>query len=395
MSMFRQATAIFRINMGTLTQRLGSSFVVVAGIAGVVGVLVSVLALGNGLQQTFAATGRADRAIVIAKGAFSEGNSLLSQDAVSTVASAAGVSKDAAGHALVSREFVTQLRLVALADRVPKNVILRGMEPRGLAIRPELRIVEGRAFQAGRHEVMVGRVLQSQFDGLRIGDSVPIQNDRWTIVGSFRVEGGGAHDSEIMGDAASLLSVYHRANYQSMIVRLSTPSSEARLEAALAKNPSLSVEVHREDQYFADQSKGIVRLLKALGYFVGAIMAIGAVFAALNTMYSAVDAQLTMLATLRALGFKASAVLIAIFWESFLLALIGALAGTAMAWLLFNGHTVNMMGSIGSQTVFTLHISAQMLVLGAAWSILIGFIGGLFPALRAARMPVSVALREI
>src|SRR5450432_1670426 len=164
--MFRQATAIFRINMGTLTQRLGSSSVVVAGIAGVVGVLVSVLALSNGLQQTFAATGRADRAIVIAKGAFSEGNSLLSQDAVSTMASADGVSKDAAGHALVSREFVTQLRLVALADRVPKNVILRGVEPRGLAIRPELRIVEGRAFQPGRHEVMVGRVLQSQFDDL-------------------------------------------------------------------------------------------------------------------------------------------------------------------------------------------------------------------------------------
>jgi putative ABC transport system permease protein len=392
MSILGQSLIVFQMNLKTLPQRLGSSFVVVAGIAGVVGVLVSVLALGNGLQQSFTATGRTDRAIIVAKGSFAESGSVMGQDAASTIAGAAGIAKDAIGQPLVSREFLAQIPLVAEADRVSKNVALRGVEPAGLALRPEMRVVEGREFKPGLHEVMVGSALQSQFGHLTVGDSVRIQNEAWRVVGRFTA-GGGSHDSEIIGDAATLLSAFHRTGYQSIIVRLSGPIQS--LEAALKANPSLSVEVHREDQYFADQSKGIVRLLKSLGYFVGGIMAVGAIFAALNTMYAAVNAQLVMLATLRALGFRAFAVLAAIFMESFLLALIGAALGTLVAWLLFSGHTINMLGASGNQSVFVLHITLSMFVLGAAWSIVIGFAGGLFPALRAVRLPVATALREL
>jgi putative ABC transport system permease protein len=203
------------------------------------------------------------------------------------------------------------------------------------------------------------------------------------------------HDSEIIGDSTTLRSAFHRTGYQSIIVRLSGTGALSALERSLAGNPSLSVEVHREDEYFADQSKGIVRLLKALSYFVGGIMAVGATFAALNTMYAAVNAQLVVIATMRALGFRASAVLAAIFLESFLLALAGAILGTAIAWLLFSGHTINMLGGSGNQSVFTLQITLSMLLLGAIWSIVIGFAGGLFPALRAARLPVATALREL
>lgn len=392
MNIFRQAMRIFLINLKTLSQRLGSSFVVVAGIAGVVGVLVSVLALGNGLQQSFAATGRADRAVVVAKGAFAESSSLVGQDAAGTIAGAPVIAKDSAGQPLVSREFLAQLPLIAEADGIPKNVALRGVEQAGLALRPEVRVVRGREFRPGLHELMIGGSLESQFHHLAVGDSVRIQNDAWRIVGVFTA-GGSAHDSEIIGDAATLRSAFHRTGYQSVIVRLSGPIRT--LEAVLKADPSLSVEVHQEDQYFADQSKGIIRLLKSLGYLVGGIMAVGAAFAALNTMYAAVNAQMIMLATLRALGFGASAVLASIFLEAFFLALIGACLGTGVAWLLFNGHTVNMLAGGGTQAVFALRITLPMFVLAAAWSILIGFAGGLFPALRAVRLPVATALREL
>jgi len=394
MRLLRQTFVIFELNLKTISQRLGSSLVVVAGIAGVVGVMVSVLALGNGLQQSFATTGRPDRAIIVAKGAFGESGSQVSADAASTIASAAGAAKDGAGRPAVSREFLAQLPLVAEADHVSKNIALRGVETAGLVLRPEIRIVQGRTFKPGLHEVIVGSSLQSQFQHLTVGGTVPIQKEAWRIVGSFQA-GGGTHDSEIIGDSATLLSAFHRTAYQSIVLRLSGTGALSALEKSLAANPSLSVEVHREDRYFADQSKGIVRLLKALGYFVGGIMAVGATFAALNTMYAAVNAQLVVIATMRALGFRAFAVLAAIFLESLLLALVGAFLGTAVAWLLFSGHTVNMLGGSGNQSVFTLHITLSMLLLGAVWAIAIGFVGGLFPALRAARLPVATALREL
>lgn len=393
MTIFRQVIAVAAINLGSLPQRLGASLVVIAGIAGVVGVLVSVLALGRGLEQTFATTGRPDRAIVTAKGALSESSSSLQRDVVFAVQDAPSLVKDTAGKPIYSTELLTQVRSRELSDGVVKNISLRGIGSQGMVLRKEINIAQGRMFRAGLHEVIVGIPLQAQFQHMNVGDSLVIQNSNWTIVGGFATVGGSAHDSEVIGDAASLLSTFHRSNFQSITVQLTDPAALTMFAAALVSNPSLSVEVHREDRYFADQVKAITKLLNTVGYTVGGIMAIGAVFAALNTMYAAVSAQSLVIATLRGIGFNAVAILVAVFVEVLALAVIGAATGTAVSWLLFNGHTLDMLSGAGNQAVFTLHISPQLAVLGSIWALIIAFIGGLFPAVRAARLPVAAALR--
>ena len=395
MKIFPQVRAVCAVNLRSLSQRLGASIVLVAGIAGAVGVLVTVLALGRGLEQSFANTGKPDRAIVTSKGALSEGSSSLQREVAFAAPDARGLKKNAQGKPVLSMEVLTQIRLEALSDGVLKNVSLRGIGPLALALRPEIRLVEGRMFRPGLHEIVVGVPLQGQFKHLALGDAVTIQGSPWTIVGSFESHDGGAHDSEIFADAVSLLSVFHRTNFQSITVQLQNADAIKPFAAALAANPSLSIEVQREDLYFAEQSKAIVRLLTSVGYVIGVIMAVGAVFAAMNTMYAAVSAQALFIATLRAIGFDAGAVLVAIFVEALALAVSGALVGTAIAWLLFSGHSINMLSSGQNQTIFALHISSQLAVLGVVWALVMGFAGGLFPAIRAARLPVVEALRAM
>jgi putative ABC transport system permease protein len=380
MNQLRQIGAAIEINLGSLGQRIGASLVVVIGIAGVVGVLVTVLAMGQSLHRTMATTGRADRAIILAKGAQSESSSSIPRDSAVTLAETGKPGAD--GKPIASMEMLVQTRLTA-RDGQTKNVSVRGVGPLAGSLRPEVKIAQGRMFRPGLQELVVGRNLGIKFPNLEPGDHIQFQNGAWTIA-----SGGSAHDSEILGDADTLLAAFHRNAFQSVTIALDGPDGLARLNALIAANPALVVEAKREDIFFAAQSGAFTRVLTVIGLFVGVTMAIGAVFSALNTMYAAVSAQSVEIATLRAIGYNGTAVLVGVFCEALALALAGAVLGITVAWLIFNNHTLST-GSV----VYALHIDFPLAMLGIVWALAIGTLGGLFPAIRAARMPVAEALR--
>jgi putative ABC transport system permease protein len=391
--MFKQIRSAAAIQLGSLPERWGASLVVVIGIAGVVGVLITVLAMGQAIQRTAAATGVSDRAVVTAKGTGSEGNSVLSRAVAQAVAASPGLRRTASGEPLLTMEMLTQLRSVSRRDGLVKNVTLRGVGPLAMAVRPDIHVTSGRMFRPGLREVIVGKSLPPQFHGLGVDDHLRLQDGDWTIVGTFSTSGDGLHDSEVFGDAATLMSAYHRANYQSITVQLTSVAALTSFSTALAANPSLPVAVTRESEFFTRQGGGMGRTLIAIGSFVGAIMAIGALFSAVNTMYTAISAQAVQIATLRALGFRGGAVLTAVFLEAQLLALLGALCGIAIAWWLYNGLSLDTLsGSLG-QLVYTIRITPALAALGVVWALVIGLLGGLFPAIRSARRPVAEALR--
>ena len=391
MNAFGQITAVTGMSLRTLPQRLGTALVIVVGIAGVVGVLVAVLALASGLRQTLANTGRADRVIVLSSSANSEMTSSLAREEVLTIMDAPGIRKGADGKPVASTDVITAVKLKRRSDDLPVNVILRGIGPQGLALRPEVRLVDGRPFQAGVRELLVGRAAQAQFNGLAVGEVLHFRNSDWTVVGSF--DSGDSQESGLLGDAQTVLSAYSRNSYQSLTAQLESPQGFDRFKDALTTNPTLSVKVERESDYYAAQTKGRSDGLFRIGYIVGTIMALGALFGALNAMYAAVSARSLEIATLRALGFGASAVVISVFIEALLLALAGGLLGAGCAWLLFNGHAINTSFGSNTQTVFSSTVTPGLLALGVIWALAIGILGGLLPAIRAARMPVAAALQ--
>jgi putative ABC transport system permease protein len=273
---------------------------------------------------------------------------------------------------------------------------LRGVSPEAFELRPELRLVEGRIFRSGVRELIAGRAAQARFHGLAVGNHVLFDNNDWLVVGAFD-SGGGAHDSELLADASTVLSVYQRTAYNSVTVKLTGPGALEALHKKLTSDPTLSVVVNQETAYYEQQSHSFAAVLALIANVVGVIMAIGAIFAALNTMYSAVSARTVEIATLRAIGFGPLAVVISVIVEALVLALIGALAGAALAWAFFDGHTVSTIAGGGglSQVVFHLHIGRALIVTGIIWACVVGLVGGLLPAIRAARLPVATALRAI
>ena len=390
--MFQQFLAVCSVLLTGLRSQAGNSFVAVVGIAGVVGVLVTVLAMGLSYQAMLSGTGHADRAIVLAKGAF-ENSSSLSRDAASALASSPGIQEAADGNPLLSMEVLSQLRLPDNAGRMT-SVALRGVGPKAEQLRPEIRVLHGRMFHRGLREFIVGRTIQAQVKGLRVGDRLVFQDALWTIVGDFSGgQGGSAHESEIFGDAEVLMSSLHRTVFQSVTVKLVSPASLKTLASHLEANPSLSMEVDREDAYYAERSRTIALIFTSVGTFVGGIMAIGASFAAANTMYAATASQLRLIATLRAIGFRAVSILGAVLLQSVLLAALGAILGAGLAVLIFNGHVLRVAPGGQSQMLFALQITPLLAIRGGIWAILIGFLGGLLPALRAAKMSVAEALR--
>jgi putative ABC transport system permease protein len=274
------------------------------------------------------------------------------------------------------------------------TLTLRGVSPRVFDLRPEAKLVEGRMFQPGLREVVAGRSTQSRFKGVDVGDRVKFGDNEWTVVGAFD-SGGGAHDSELFGDLETVLSAYNRTSVNSVTVKMESPGSMDVLTAALTKDPSLQVLVQREPAYYEAQSQSFASFLRVIANFVGAIMAMGAIFAALNTMYSAVSARTMEIATLRAIGFGSGAVVISVLVEALLLAIVGALVGAFLAWLFFNGNTVSTIaGNQGvAQIAFKLRVGPNLVSLGIVWACVVGLIGGLLPAIRAARLPVATALR--
>jgi len=274
------------------------------------------------------------------------------------------------------------------------NVTLRGIGPQGLALRPEIHLVEGRWFKPGLHELVVGRGAQQQFAGLDLGAHVALRDTDWTIVGVFASD-GDAHESEILGDAETVLASYRRTLFQSVTVQLESPAALSALKDTLTTNPQLSVEVHRETDYLAKLSANLTKVMKLIAYVVGSIMATGAVFGALNTMYSAVSARTLEITTLRAVGFGGLSIVVSVLVEALSLSLLGGILGAVLAWLFFNGHGVNALGGNFTQLVFRLTVTPGLMIQGIGWAMAIGSIGGLFPALRAARLPIAAALRTL
>jgi len=384
----REAT---RIGIAGLPQRWGASLVIVVGIAGVVGVLVAMLAMGEGFKATLASTGSTGSAILLRAGSQAETNSVIRRDQVPLLATLPGIARGTDGRPLASPELSQVVNLPTMAEGTDANVQFRGVGPAGWMIRPQLEIVQGRRFTPGMREIVVGTGTHQQFRGLEVGNQLKLANQLWTVVGRFK--SGDSHDSELWADADVLGPAYQRSAFQSVTVKLDGKDGLSRLKAALAADPRLKLDIETTRDYYGRQSEGLTRLIRILGTVIGGIMAIGAVFGALNTMYAAVAGRAREIATLRALGFRGLPVVAAVMLETMLLALLGGLLGAALAWLLFNGYTVSTLGQNFSQVVFQFRVSPELLWTGLKWALGIGLVGGLFPALRAARVPVSEALR--
>lgn len=388
----RQAAAVTWIGVSTLAQRLGASSVIVVGIAGVVGVLVALLAMGDGLQKTLRSTGDTETVIVLRGGATAELSSGLSREDATLLAQMPGILRDAEGKPIVSPELVVVANLPKKSTGTDANVEVRGVGPQAWALRPNVKIVEGRAFTPGLREMVVGRGARAQFEGLEPGATINLNNQQWSVVGVF--ESGDAHESELLGDVDTVSSAYRRSGYQSATVRLTAPEALDTFKAALAADPRLKVDAKTTLDYYTAQSEQLTKTIRIVGIAIAAIMAIGAMFGALNTMYAAVATRAREIATLRAIGFRSPPVLISVMLETMLLALLGGLLGAGIAWAIFDNYTVSTLGANFSQVVFRFNVSPALLWTGVKWALAIGFIGGLLPALRAARLPVTTALRE-
>jgi putative ABC transport system permease protein len=385
--MWNQIVAICALNLRSIGARLGASLVIIIGIAGVVAVLTALLAMAKGFESTLGATGRDDRALILRGGATAELNSGLSTEQLQAIKDTRGLDGplQSSGELMVISEFASKARGGAV------NVSLRGVEPSGFDIRPELRIIDGRRFEPGLQEVIVGKAALDQFAGVSMGSQVRFRGSDWTIVGVF--ETGDAHDSELWVDLATAQAAFGRGGVSSVLVQLESADRFDAFSETLKADPRLNVDVEREREYFSAQSSQFSNTIGVLAGVVGVIMSLGALFAALNTMYSAVSTRTVEIATLRAIGFANLPVTVSVIVESMALALLGGVLGALISWLLFNGHTVSTLGAGFTQVAFQFQVSTQLMMRGLLIALALGFIGGLLPALRAARLPVTVALR--
>lgn len=390
-----QITAITKFGLTSIPQRRGSVAATICGIAGVVAVLVGVLSIAAGFRRAMASSGSTDSAIVLRGGSDSEMVSGFGRPATRLIADAPGVARNAQGP-LASAELFVILNVPKRSTGTDANVPMRGVESAAMSVRDKMEIVEGRMFAWGKNEVVVGTGAAGQFEGLEMGGSVKVGRDSWPVVGIFTSSGGLA-ESEIWTDAKVLQAAYNRGDsFQSVYVRLNSAGAFTEFKDALTANPQLNVKVLRQSDYYASQSETLSRLITTLGYLIAALMAVGAVFGALNTMYSAVAARTREIATLRALGFGSGAVVIALMFEALVLALVGGTVGGGLAYVAFNNfHASTLNWQSFSQVTFAFAVTPQLLVQGVIWATLIGLVGGLLPAIRAARLPIAAALREL
>jgi putative ABC transport system permease protein len=390
-----QVGVVTVLNIRTITQRLAPSIVSIVGVTGVVGVLVAVLSMAEGFRATMATTGGADIVMVMRAGSDSEMTSVLQRDDARIVSDAPGIRRAVDGP-VVSAELFVIVDLPKRATNTTANVSLRGVQAQAYLVRDSFRIVEGRRFEPGRNEIIAGRGAASQFAGLEIGRVLEWGGNRWTVVGIFDA-GGTVADSELWCDAGVLGPLYRRgSSFQVVRARLDSPQAFDRLKQALTSDPRLNLKVQRESEYYAEQSEVVVALITRLGILVGGLMGIGAVFGAVNTMYSAVASRTREIATLRALGFRAGPVVVSVLTEALLLALVGGVIGGGIAFMLFNGfRTSTVNWQTFSQVAFAFRVTPQLIVTGIVYALVMGLLGGLFPAFRAARLPVVTALREL
>jgi putative ABC transport system permease protein len=390
-----QLATVVALNIRTTTQRLSASLVAVVGIAGVVVVFVAVLSIAEGFQAALRDAGSPDRALVMRAGSDTEMTSGLLAEHTNIIANAPGVRRAAAGP-LASPELFVIVNVPKRTTGTDANVPLRGVTPMAFEVKPEVRIVEGRRFEPGRNEIVVGRGALREFAGLEVGTDIRWGESVWKVVGVFEANGSVA-ESEIWCDARVLQPAYRRGNsFQSVYATLDSPEAFNAFKDALTTDPRLSVSVRREIEYYAGQSQVLHKLITTLGFLIATLMGIGAVFGAINTMYNAVATRTREIATLRALGFGRFAVMTSVLAESLLLSLAGGVLGGALAWIIFDGYqTATMNWQTFSQVAFAFAVTPALLLQGVAYATLMGLVGGFFPALRAARLPIVTALREL
>jgi len=397
MNWLKQTLAVMSVNLRTIPSRLGSSAVAIIGIAGVVIVFVSVLSIAAGFSAAMTGSGSPDRALVLRTGADTELTSGIEGPQVRIIKEAPGIRHEGDSASASAELYV----IIDLPKKVtpdsPANVPMRGIEPLGLKVREEVSLIEGRPFRFGTNEVIVGKGAQNQFVGLNVGDTVVSGQNRWVVVGVFQANGGLA-ETEIWCDVQTLQSVYRRVNsFNSVLMNLESSNSFDQLRDWLSSNPQTKdVLVRRESEYYARQGETMSRLINTLGFGVATLMAIGAVFGAILTMYTAVASRSREIATLRALGFNTLSVVVSVLVESLVLGAIGGILGAIGAYLAFDGFQTSTMNFQSfSQVAFAFRVTPQLFATGLAYALAIGLIGGLLPAIRAARLPISRALREL
>ena len=390
-----QTLAVASLSIRTIPQRASSSAVAMIGIAGVVIVFVAVLSIGEGFRAAMTQTGAPDRAVVMRSGADSE--------MVSGLAGAdTDVIKQAPGLLRVSNRPVASAELYVLVDLNKRstgtaaNVPLRGIGAEAQEVRSEAKIIEGRMFQFGTNEAIVGRAANRQFAGVDLGSEFTSGNLRLRIVGVFE-SNGSVGETEIWCDSHLIQGVYERGNsYQSVLAKLDSPAAFDTFKNWLTTNPQLNVQVLRESDFYAQQSQVMSSLIRGIGYTIAVLMGIGAVFGAILTMYTAVSSRTREIATLRALGFNTGSVLISVLAESLALAAIGGLVGGLTAYVAFNGYQTSTMNfQTFSQVAFAFAVTRSLLIQGLTYALAMGLIGGLLPAIKAARLPIATALREL
>ena len=395
MNFLKQTLAVTIVNLRTIPQRLGSSGVAIVGIAGVVIVLVSVLSIAQGFAAAMEASGSPVRALVMRSGADSEMTSGLSGPEVDIIQQAPGLRREGQTP-LASAELYVIIDIPKISTDSPANVPMRGIEPTATGLREEFSIAGGRMFEFGTNEVIVGRGASVNFKGLTVGNTVVVGQSTWKVVGLFETDGSVA-ETEIWCDARVLQGIYRRGNtYQSLLARLDSSDSFNTFRDWLTANPQVNVQVRREEDYYAQQSRALTSLIRTVGFGIAALMGIGAVFGAILTMYTAVSTRSREIATLRALGFNTTSVVVSVLAESLALAAIGGSIGGLLAYLAFNGYQTSTMNfSTFSQVAFAFQVTPQLLAMGLFYALAMGLVGGLFPALRAARLPIPSALREL
>jgi putative ABC transport system permease protein len=391
-SFIRQVIPLLGMGLQTVPQRKGASIVIVIGIAGVVAVLVSMLAIAAGLDNSLRGTGRDDNLLVMSAGSDGETASALSRETYETIAVMPQVARDGEGRPIASAEIVAVFPAKFRNSMADGNVSLRGVGKLGLTIHSNIRITAGRMFQPGLRELIVGAGVARLFHGFEVGDKVRIGNGTWTVSGHYASR--SIHDSEVLGDVDTLQSALEMGTYvNAAYVRLKSQSDAQGFRDELQRNPTLHVVTHIESAYFESQSKDLSEALRTVSYTIGAIMALGALFGAVHSLYISADSRKVEMATLRAVGFRADSITVAFMLEAGVLSLLGGCLGAALAYALFNGYVASTINSGLSQLVFELSVSWRLVLTGILWACVIGLLSALVPAVRAARLPVAVALR--
>lgn len=395
MRWLRQVWSVALLNLRTVPERRGASLAAVAGVALVVMVFVAVLSIAEGFRKTMEGTGSADTAVVLRSGSDSEMMSIMGRESAEIIAQGPGVLREG-GVPVASAELFVVVDVPKKTTGTPANVPLRGVQPMAARVRDEVKIVSGRMFESGKNELIAGRAAVDQFAGIDVGSVLRWGENEWTVVGVFSA-GGTVAESELWCDVRVLQPAYRRGDsFQTVYAKLETPAAFDAFKDALTRDPRLEVQVERETDFYYSQSKTLVGIIRGLGGLIAVLMGVGAVFGAVNTMYSAVAARTREIATLRALGFRAGPVVLSVLAESLALATLGGVFGAVIAYLLFNGYQASTLNwSSFSQVAFTFAVTPGLLVEGVVYALLMGLFGGLLPAIRAARLPVAAALREL